>query len=264
MKQKILLVDDDLADRTILRRILEIEDRFAVTEAVDGKQALELLAERLNPDLCILDLRMPNVDGSEFLRRIRRDPELSALKVVIASANRDREAIVALAQFRISGYLLKPYDTERTLTLVKQVMPRADRVDPANVSRNLLFKTLLVAEDDALMRQFITTIAKAERDWEVVEASDGQEAFDRLLAGLRPHLCLVDLRMPKLDGFQFIAQVRQDSALANIKIVVISGETDREKIRGLAQFGVSGYLLKPVAPEKIIGLLRSSSLQTPQ
>ena len=250
MHKRILIIDDDEVSRTTLREIFKAEPTWEIVEASNGQQALDLLCDGLHPDLCLVDLVMPEVGGIELLRRIRRDPTLRALRAAVVSGSRDKDQIVALAQLNISGYILKPFDPAKTLATLQQLLaPSA--ANPHLASRNLLEHTALIAEDSDIERTALRDIFRSEPHWEIVEAKDGQDALNRLYAGLRPDLAIVDLRMPELDGLTLIQRIREDPALRTLKILVLSGEHDREKIIQLARLQISGYLLKPIDVAKV-------------
>jgi len=65
--------------------------------------------------------------------------------------------------------------------------------------------------------------------------------------------------MPKLDGFGLIQRIREDATLRNLRIVVVSGDNDRDQVRALAQLNISGYLLKPFDEAKVKAALRQAA-----
>jgi two-component system chemotaxis response regulator CheY len=189
---------------------------------------------------------------------MRRDPLLRDIKVVVTSATRDKETILALAKLKISGYLLKPYDSVKILATLRPVLAPS-MADPSLSSKNLLSKTALIVDDNSTERTALFEFFKAEDGWDVLQAQDGVDALDRLNNGLRPDLLLVDLLMPRLDGFTFIQRLREDAVLRNLRVVVTSAEHDRDKVRALAQLNIAGYLLKPIDTAKIRAILRQGA-----
>lgn len=259
MSKKILLVDDQEIERTALRTILAAEPSWVISEAADGHLALDLLCTGFRPQLCLVDLRMPNVDGLEFMRRVRRDPDLRGLKVMIISSSRDRATIIELAKLGIEGYLLKPFDAEKTLSVIRPVMAALPDPDEApRVLRDLLTKIALVVDDDATSRAALTSLIKAEPHWQVLEAVDGRTALEQLHAGPRPDLCFLDLQMPETDGQEVLTRIRNDPKLEGLRVAVTSAETDREKIRTLAKLRIDAYLLKPLDSVKVRAALRGA------
>ena len=265
MSKKILIADGSATERLALRAILSAEPSWEIIEINNGQTALDRLCDGLQPDLCVFDLRMPQLDGLQLLQRMRRDPLLRELKVVIASSTRDKDTIVALAKLQIAGYLLKPYAEEKTLKLVRPLLA-SNEADPLLRSKNLLAKTLLLVDDDATHRMALLETVKTEPGWEIVVAKGGREALDRLHAGLRPDLAMIDLRMPDLDGLALLTKIREDSELKKLKVIVISSEQDRDRLRELAKLNISGYLLKPFDAAKVRACLNQAAapVETPE
>ena len=105
---KILVVEDNLPNRELIREILE-SCGHEVIEAEDGQQALERLKET-KPDLVLLDLQMPVLDGYAVVRQLRQIPRLANLKILALTAyamQGDREKVL---QSGFDGYLTKPID----------------------------------------------------------------------------------------------------------------------------------------------------------
>jgi CheY-like chemotaxis protein len=258
MSKRILLVDDHEIERTALRTILQEEPNWTITEAGDGATALDLLCSQVIPQLCLVDLRMPQVDGLEFLRRVRRDPDFRDLKVIITSASRDRGTIVELAKLGIEGYLLKPFDPQRTLSIVRPVMALLPDPDAASLpERDLLTKVALVVDDDPVAREALAAFIKEETHWTVMEANDGAAALDVFGSGVIPDYVFLDLHMPGLDGLGVLSAIRANPKWENMRIAVTSGERDRDKVRALAKLRIEAYLLKPIDPVKVRAALRA-------
>ena len=115
----VLVVDDEPDIRMLARMSLDIEGH-EVTEATSGEQALEMLRDGARPDLLLLDLRLPGVDGWQVLRRLRAIVGLEDLPVVIMSAHaspgREAQARAASA----TAYLVKPFKQQDLVRLVNK------------------------------------------------------------------------------------------------------------------------------------------------
>jgi CheY-like chemotaxis protein len=247
MNTRILLAEDNAVERIALAEMLRARSNCEVTEAEDGQAAWDLLQGGFRPDICITDIRMPRLDGRQLIEKIRGDSTLAGLRLVVASTVRDRETIAALAQLRINGYLLKPFDPEKIRVLLDQLMGPAPlpTVSPAQS------RTMLVADDQEIERSALVAIVKSVPGWTVVEACDGQDAWERIKGGLRPDLALFDLNMPRLGGRLLLEQIRNDPELRGLRVVIISASHDREQILALARLQIAGYLLKPFDPLKV-------------
>lgn len=110
MGAKILYIEDNETNRLLVRRILMVED-YEVIEAADGPTGLELL-KTVRPDLILMDMNLPDVDGYEMTRRIREVPDYNAIPIIAMTANvmmGDREKTL---QAGCDGYIPKPIDVD--------------------------------------------------------------------------------------------------------------------------------------------------------
>lgn len=261
MKTRVLLVDDEASEREVLKGILKGEPDLELLEASNGLEAINMMLDGRVVHLCLTDIKMPEVDGVQMLQRIRRDPMLRTLPVVVSSANRDRAIVMSLAQLGISGYLLKPYDPAKVKAMVQQVVRSLQPKEPEKhvTTHEVLAHVLLLVDDSPEVRTIIKDAALQLKEWSVVEAENGQIALEALKKGLRPTLCLCDLRMPVLDGLAFVKAVRAEEALAKTPIMMITGDSSAATVRQFAELHVSGYIVKPFDVEKLQAVLRHAA-----
>ena len=212
----ILVVDDDPTVRDLMVRHLTKEG-FSVLTAADGTEALAQ-ARRAHPAAITLDVMMPGIDGWTVLAAIKGDPELADIPVVLVTIEEDRQRGYALGA---SEYLVKPVDRRRLVDSLRSLCG-------ATTGR-----VLLVEDDDATratIRQMLT------RDgWEVSEAGNGREALERLEAG-RPDAIVLDLMMPEMDGFEFLAHLRNHPQWRTVPVLVATAvelsEEDLVRLNG--------------------------------
>ena len=120
----VLIVDDDRTMRFILRQILWRDFGATVTEAADGLDALKLMASGTF-DLLILDLHMPGLDGVGVLTAVRGVERLSALPVLVLSADRDEALVRQTLQLGVAGYLTKPFNADQMSRRLRQILEQA-------------------------------------------------------------------------------------------------------------------------------------------
>jgi two-component system, chemotaxis family, chemotaxis protein CheY len=107
MKKKILVIDDDATIRFLLKKLLE--DEFEVISMHDGFSALDWLNSGNIPDLILLDVEMPNINGSVIIRRVRFTPALRSVPVIILSGIEDKEVWKAFKKMGANDYIPKPF-----------------------------------------------------------------------------------------------------------------------------------------------------------
>lgn len=127
--------------------------------------------------------------------------------------------------------------------------PRPEQSQPRAGHARRLNGPILIVEDDTDIRDTLAEILEYE-GFDVVPAASGQEALDRLRAGLLPGLILLDLMMPGINGWGVAGQLRQMPALAEVPVVVVSGVCDIKS--QTASLQVDGCLAKPVEVERLL------------
>ena len=119
-KKKILVVDDEEDIQKLLKIRLE-QESFIVTTADDGKKGAEA-AEAEAPDLILLDIMMPNVDGYSCLKEIRRIQKTKDIPVVMLSGKEEEKVRDLFAFQKISGYIEKPFELDNLVAKIKEIL----------------------------------------------------------------------------------------------------------------------------------------------
>lgn len=243
----VLIVEDEITTRVVLRRILSRELGCDVTECQNGLEALEALSSQAF-DFAVLDIRMPVLDGVETLEAIRRSPELASLPVVMMTIERDEARVRRVVELGISDYLLKPLRPDnvsaRFRALIAKIHDaRAGSLRPGGRPAEGPLR-LLVADGDAAFRR---AVGEALDGWEVVEAESGVAALKRAVE-VKPaavlvgdHLGLVgpDLLLKKLRGNEQLGRIRLYVVVAEPAAAralashdgVVERTSDRERLR---------------------------------
>jgi two-component system cell cycle response regulator DivK len=122
---RILYIEDDPSNRLLVRRILEAEG-YSIMEATDGLAGLEMAAQ-MQPDLILLDINLPEMDGYDLASRFREMPELNQVPIMALTANvmkGDRERTLEAG---CDGYIQKPIDVDRLPKQIEEIL-RKNRV----------------------------------------------------------------------------------------------------------------------------------------
>jgi CheY-like chemotaxis protein len=213
----VLVIDDEAAVRDLMQRFLTKEG-FRVVTAPGGEDGLRW-ARELRPEAITLDVMMPGMDGWAVLSALKADPDIADIPVIMLTIVDDKNLGYALGA---SDYLTKPIDRERLVTILKKYR------------RDL---PVLVVDDDAALRQLLQRMLEPE-GFAVVEAENGRVALERL-RDVSPSVVLLDLMMPEMDGFEFVAQFRRHEAWRAIPIVVMTARDlsrdDHERLNGYVQ-----------------------------
>ncbi|NLE65748.1 MAG: response regulator [Elusimicrobia bacterium] len=121
--KKVLVVDDDQEMAHAIRRVLLNHKTFEVDLAFDGVTACEKAVE-FQPDLVLLDVRMPGMDGFEVCSRLKNDPRTASAKVIVVSGALDMEAVAKLIGIGANDYITKPFRNEFLHMMIMRVLGR--------------------------------------------------------------------------------------------------------------------------------------------
>ena len=223
-KAIVLVIDDDAAIRDILTRVLIAEGLQAVT-ASDGEEGLQR-ARELDPDLIILDVMMPKVDGWSVLSSLKADDRLCDIPVIVQSVSDDRDLGYMLGA---TEYLVKPVNRDKLVGLLRQHIQTDDA-------------TIMVVDDDESTRRAIAS-SLDRQGWSVEQAGNGIEAL-KVLEAQPPSAILLDLMMPEMDGFEFLEEFQANKNWQDIPVIVLTSKDltpeDRKRLNG----GVEKVLAK--------------------
>jgi PAS domain S-box-containing protein len=205
LKDKLVLVIDDEDDSRFLLRQYISDCGCRVEESDNGQDAIDK-ARKLKPDLITLDLMMPGMNGWETLRKLKADPELYEVPVVVVSivGSENRGTI-----FGAADLLNKPVSRDELCSVLRRnVKPGKSKV--------------LVVDDDADAREIVKEFLKDE-DTEIQMAVDGQDALAKLDA-FAPDMVILDLMMPVMDGMTFLDTIRRNPKFVSLPVVVATAK----------------------------------------
>jgi PAS domain S-box-containing protein len=213
----VLIIDDDRTAHELLSRFL-VGGGFNVAHAMSGGDGIRL-AHEIRPCAITLDVMMPEMNGWSTLTALKSDPDLCSIPVILLTIVDDKGRGFALGA---SDYLAKPIDKRQLLGLLTKFTTRARP------------RSVLLVEDDENTRSVLRHILELE-GWTVREAVNGRAGLDQL-AEETPGLILLDLMMPEMDGFEFVAKLQRTHEWRSIPVVVVTAkditEEDLLRLRG--------------------------------
>ncbi len=233
----VLVIDDDPASRELVQRHLA-RAGYRTHGAAGGVDGLQL-ARELRPAVITLDVLMPEMDGWAVLSALKADPLLAEIPVIMATILDERPLSLALGA---SDYLTKPIDRGRLVSLMRRYAGSAE-------------VRVLIVDDDTDARDLLRRMLEQE-GWAATEAENGHVALSRLADSL-PSVILLDLMMPEMDGFAFLAQLREMPAAKDIPVIVVTSLELTAEHRQRLNGGVQQILRKgSYSPEVLIDELR--------
>lgn len=223
----LVIEDDDRMAELITAQLCA--EGFAVMRAATAEEGLVRAAKR-RPDLITLDVFLPNMDGWEFMRRLKAEPELAATPVVIITISEDLGRGLVLGARRV---LHKPFAAEELAAALAGLMDTRSDGAPARV---------LVVDDNVQAVELVATMLQAE-GYQVLRAYGGAEAIE-VAKSAQPDLVILDLIMPEVSGFDVACALRETAEMARIPILVLSAKDFTAEDHARLNGNVSAILAK--------------------
>lgn len=262
MSARILVVDDIETNRRLLEARLSAE-YFEVIEAADGAEAIERARESA-PDIILLDIMMPGMDGFEACRLLKSDPATKHIPVVMVTALDQREDRIKGLEAGADDFLTKPVDDValfarvRSLLRLKVVMDElrlreAGRDGDQSLSEDDLVggRIVVAGADEKSASRFggmLTAPFEVTASWEPLEA---------LRKARQADLLIIDLTSPRFDGLRLAARARSDADTRQLPILGIVDNDDRAAMVRALDLGVTDVIARPVDPGELAARART-------
>ena len=222
----VVLIDDDVAMHDLIRRTLS-KIGLKLVGAVDSEKGMQIVRE-MKPKLLLLDVLMPGRDGWSILKECKSDPELKDMPVVMVS---QLSQDVLSQSLGADDYLTKPINRDLFLETVSKHISSTDHDG-----------TVLIIDDDADVRDLLSRML-SDAGFKFDTAKDGKEGLEKL--NKNPNLIVLDLEMPRMDGFEFLENyMKEFNETERAPVLVYSGKDLTEVQREILEKNVAGMVKK--------------------
>jgi two-component system cell cycle response regulator len=243
MRYRILTVDDSKTVRTIVRKAIKNFD-CEILEASNGVEGLSI-ASKQTPNVILLDVTMPVMDGVEMLTRLKSDLQLRAIPVVMLTAEGGRDNVLKIAKLGIRDYIVKPFREEILVEKLGRIIDlkplsdvpakRKSILDPCNI--------LVVEDQPAIIQQIQEGLGQMQ--WKILGMSMLGEAVD-LCQRQVPDLVLISLSLPDDGALKLFRLLRTDLKTKGVPIFALAVKTDSIAQQQAQQVGFSAVVTKPI------------------
>ncbi len=253
---RIVIIDDHPLLRKGLQQLAELSPEVEIIgESGNGEQGLAAV-RALKPDLVLLDLNMPGMNGLETLDALKQlEP---APRVVILTVSDAQEDVVAALHGGADGYLLKDMDPEELLRRLSEPEGGEPILSPRiaqGLSESLHTKVqrIVIIDDHPLLRKGLQQLADLSPELDIVGESDSGSMGLAMAQELQPDLVLLDLNMPGMNGLETLQLLKQREPAPKVAILTVS-DAQGDVVAAL-RGGADGYLLKDMDPEELLNKL---------
>jgi CheY-like chemotaxis protein len=258
-KKRILIVDDNITNLSILTSQLD-QWELITLPASSGDEALKIIKEKVPVDLVLTDMHMPDMDGTELAKNIKKlNPQLP---IILLSSIGEYDYKQNAGLF--VSTLTKPIKQKMLFTQIfdtlknkkKQAVDDNAIINPQTQLKNLakLYPwNILLAEDDAI-NQFVAKTILSKLGYMPDVANDGQEAL-QMWESNRYNLILMDMQMPDIDGIEATKNIRRQAGEQPIIIAMTANATKEDRDKCI-DAGMNDYISKPIHQDTLIDLLK--------
>ncbi|NMM44246.1 PleD family two-component system response regulator [Rhodospirillaceae bacterium KN72] len=271
MTARVLVVDDLLPNVKLLEAKLTSE-YFEVITARDGMTGLEM-AKHDQPDIILLDVMMPGMDGFEVCERLKRDPDTMHIPVIMVTALSDSSDRVRGLEAGADDFLTKPVNDAalfarvRSLVRLKMLMDEwrmreqtSGQLGVMRENRSILnvdatHAHALVVEDSPVDAQKI--VDSLDRDADTADiATSVDEAHERL-AFTQYELVIINLRLAAGDALRLCSHIRAAESTRHTPLLLTVEEDDTNRLTKALDIGINDYLIKPIDKQELLARVRT-------
>jgi len=239
----VLVVDDDPAMRELVSRSLR-RVGFTTVEAANGEEAL-LRARVVSPAMVVLDLLMPGIDGFEVLRQLRAEGNDVPILVLTGKSLSVEEQ--RSLQDGVSHVLAKGG------VAIDELVKQAKKLVASKRSIEKLLPRILYVEDNPQNRDIVRRYLA--QDFEILEAEDGEAGVERAVRDI-PDLILMDLSLPRIDGWEATRRIKASPAVAHVPVIAVTAHAGQEERQKARDAGCVEYVTKPVERDLLLSVIR--------
>ncbi len=243
MRYKILTVDDSKTVRIIVKKAFKSYD-CEILEAANGVEGLALAAKE-NPDLILLDVTMPVMDGVEMLTKLKADPALKGIPVMMLTAEGGRDNVLKIAKIGVRDYLVKPFKEDVLIEKAGRVIDLKPLSEtPAKAKSIFDPADILIVEDKPAIIQQIQEGLK-HTPWKIHGVSTQGEAID-FCSRTPPDMMLVSLSLPEESAFTLFRLIRTNVKTKYTPVFALVVKTETAQQQQAQTVGFSAIITKPI------------------
>jgi len=243
MRYKLLTVDDSKTVRIIVRKAFKGFD-CEILEAGNGVEGLAVASKEM-PDLILLDVTMPVMDGVEMLTKLKSDPALKGIPVMMLTADGGRDHVLKIAKIGVRDYLVKPFKEEVLIEKAGRIIDLKPLSEaPAKAKSIFDPADILIVEDKPAIIQQIQEGLK-HTPWKVHGVATQGEAID-FCSRTPPDLILVSLSLPDESAFTLFRLVRTNVKTKYTPVFALVVKTETTQQQQAQTLGFSAIVTKPI------------------
>jgi len=245
VRKKIIYVDDvNYSLQSVKSRLGEIYEIFPAESVLKMFEYLE----NIRPDLILMDINMPDIDGYEALKSLKADEKYTDIPVIFVTGNSDRESVVKGLSLGAVDYVIKPFTSTKLVESIESHLNPVVKKEESSEDEEANKPGVLIVDDVSSM---LRAMQYALHDrYKVYALSKSEDVMD-FLRSKQPDLILLDYVMPVLNGFDLIPMIRALPEHKDTPIIIITTEGTHDHVNEAMTLGASDFIVKPFKPKEL-------------
>jgi len=256
-RKKILIIDDDENFGRMTGLNLEAGGEYEVVIERKGSHGA-YAARKHKPDLILLDIRMPDMNGFDVLKALKKDEQTMAIPVIMLTAIDTDQAKIKAMELYNEGYIVKPATTEalkerigRVLKMYPSEAPAEKKRPPAEGGYKSSGIKILVVDDEKPICDQIEMFLMPQ-GFRVRTCWNSKEAMGLFFAE-KPDIVILDLVMPGTDGMEILKEMKEQNPTT--RILILTGVNDPVVIKDAVKLGADDIIIKPFSMDQLCATL---------
>jgi len=234
----IVIIDDNPRDSRLIRRLMQRYKRYRIFEAHNGPDGIDLVRQR-RPELVVLDLTIPGMDGFTILEELKKDKRTREIPVMIVSGldlSPDQQAFL---EEKAESILLKgSFSGKELIRSVAEMI--GDEMEPLEVKLSITPKAtfeetmetefgdddrlkILVIDDNIWDTRLMRRLLESKHRYDVIEAANAKQAW-KVMQQHKPDLIILDLILPDEQGEEILMKLREENIIEDIPVIIVSNK----------------------------------------
>ena len=263
--KQILLVEDHQAQSQALKEMMQASG-ITVDQAFDGASAFRMLNDN-NYQCVILDLNLPDISGLDLLDKIKEVERFQSLPIIVNTAMElDKTSVSRLMKYANAMVVKTNKSSDRLIDEVNLFLNKISTTGPQS-SGTTAIKTMtkgndgvkgkkVLLVDDDMRNIFALSSALQGYDMVVEIANDGEEALEKLNEIPDVDIVLMDIMMPKMDGYEATRNIRKQGKWARLPVIALTAKAMKDDREKCIEAGANDYITKPVDIDRLIALMQ--------
>lgn len=269
MTGRVLVVDDLAPNVRLLEAKLNTE-YYTVEAAYSGQEALDK-AHTFEPDVILLDVMMPEMDGYDTCLRLKADPETMHIPVVMVTALSEVKDRIRGLEAGATDFITKPIDEVhlfarvKSLVRVKQMLDELRMRDRTSTQfgvtsnednledENPIGNIVLVDDDIVQSKRLAEILTTIGHQVQTVEPEEAVEQVTKIV----PDVVVVNTILDDQDGLRLCTQIRSNEKLRQVPVIILVDEDDKQRLVKGLEIGIDDYVMTPLEPNELIARVRT-------